>query len=240
MPFTLHVGDPPSFWDITKITEAEIKRGWFCDETHPTLAQLRNETEGILRKFPKMKLTLAHFYFLAHDPEACVKLMETYPNVMLDLTPGGVMFAEFSKRIDDWRLFFRKYADRIFYGTDTYNTYLCEKPEDYGKNYTSHRINLVRRALEYSEPFEDPDYGTIIPLHLEDDVLSKIYRDNFIRLYGEPRDVSDNETADYAAELLSQYEAGMLKSGSDSRDALDIGNLRRIYGYFLTSDMVTN
>ncbi len=240
MPVTLHVGDPPSFWDITQITEGEIKQGWFCDETFPTLAQLREETEGILRKFPKLQVILAHFYFLAHDLEACVKLMETYPNVMLDLTPGGVMFAEFSKRPDDWRLFFRKYAHRILYGTDTLNTYLCEKPEEYGQNYTQHRINLVRRALEYTEPFEDPDYGTITPLHLEDDVLSKIYRDNFIRLYGEPRDVSDNESADYAAELLSLHESGTLTSGDALRDTLDKENLRRIYSYFLSSDMVTN
>jgi len=240
MPVTYHVGDPPSFWNIHQITEAEIRRGWFCDETFPTLAQLREEAEGILRKFPKLPVVLAHFYFLAHDPEACVKLMETYPNVMLDLTPGGVMFAEFSKRPEDWRLFFRKYAHRIFYGTDTYNTYLCEKPEDYGKTYTQHRINLVRRALEYSEPFDDPDYGTITPLHLEDDVLTKIYRENFIRLYGDPRDVSDNESADYAAELLSLYESGLLTNGDDRRDALDKENLRRIYSYFLSSDMVTN
>lgn len=240
IPVTLHVGDPPSFWDPAQITEAERTRGWFCDETFPTLPQLRAETEGLLKKHPKLRVVLAHFYFIAHDYEACVRLMETYPNIMLDLTPGGVMFAEFSKCPEKWRQFFVRYADRILYGTDTYNIYLCEKAEDYGRNYTQHRINLLRRALEYAKPFEDPNYGTIIPLALDDGTLTKIYRENFIRLCGEARDVRDSETSDYAAELLSLYAAGELSSGDAQRDALDTENLRRVYDYFLVSDMVTN
>jgi len=241
MPFVIHVGDPPEFWDITKISEHAIKRGWFCDETFPTLEQLREETEGVLKKFPKLDVTLAHFYFISQDLEACEKLFETYPNVSLDLTPGGVMFANFSQRIDDWRRFFVKYADRIHYGTDTYNMVKYDNLEDYGRHGIEHRINLVRRALEKAEPFEDKNYGTILPLNLDDDTLTKIYRTNFIKKYGEePRDVSDYDTAAYTADVLMKYESGIFYSVNDDRNRLEIENLRKVYTYFTNSDPVSN
>jgi len=240
MPVTIHVGDPPSFWDPAQITEAERARGWFCDESCPTLPELRGQTERLLQKHPRLKVILAHFFFLSHDHEACVRMMETYPNLSFDLTPNGYMYADFTKEPAVWRAFFVRYADRILYGTDTYNTHLFETAADYGRNPHLLRPNLVRRALEFSEPFEDVTHGTIVPLALDEGTLTKIYRENFIRLCGEPRDVSDNETADYAAELLSLFESGALSTGSAQRDALDIANLRRVYGYFLSSDMVTN
>jgi len=240
MPITMHVADPPSFWDRSKVSEYALKKGWFCDETFPTLAQFREETESVLAKFPKLSVTLAHFYFISQDLDYTVNLMEKYPNVRLDLTPGGEMFANFTKRIDDWRKFFVKYADRIDYGTDTYNMLLSDNLEDYGKHYIQHRINLVRRTLEYSEPFEDSSYGTIIPLNLDDVTLSKIYRENFITKYGEVRDVCDASASEYAGDLLMKYQSGALSSGNAEQDAMDIANLKTVYSYFNGSDPVSN
>ena len=151
------------------------------------------------------------------------------------------MFANFSQRIDDWRRFFVKYADRIHYGTDTYNMVMFDSLEDYGRHGIEHRINLVRRALETSAPFADKNYGTILPLNLDDDTLTKIYRTNFIKKYGEePRDVSDYDTAAYTLDVLMKYESGVLYSVNDDRNRLEIENLRKVYTYFTDSDPVSN
>ena len=41
IPVTMHLGDPPEFWDINKISEYALKVGWYCDETYPTLEEMR-------------------------------------------------------------------------------------------------------------------------------------------------------------------------------------------------------
>jgi len=240
LPVTLHVADPPSFWDINKIMPYALKVGWFCDETFPRFKEFHYETEGILKKFPRLKLTLAHFFFTSADYDYAVYLMETYPNVYLDLTPNGEMFADFTKRVANWHDFFVKYADRIIYGTDTYNQELLANIDDYKNSYIGHRINLVRRAIEGVEPFIDESYGNIVPLTLNNTTLNKIYRENFIKLYGDVRDVNDANTAEYTFDLLTKFMSGEYTNKNAERDALDIENLKTIYDYFLTSDMVTN
>jgi len=232
MPVTYHVGDPPEYWDINKISEYALKVGWFCDESYPSLEQLRIETEGILKKFPKLRVTLAHFYFLSHDPEACVKLFETYPNVSFDLTPGGEMFANFSKRPDVWKAFFKKYADRLHFGTDTHNYGYCENIEDYGKGAEFRRNNLIRRCLETSESFEHPQYGTVNPIALDDDTIMTIYRDNFIKRLGRVRDIDFKLAGECAKEACEFFESGAVWNKDDPKNACEKENLEVICSYF--------
>ncbi len=231
LPVTMHLGDPAEFWDITKCSAYAVKVGWYCDETFPTLDDLRGEVEGILAKFPALKLTLAHFYFRSEDLDACASFFERHPNAAFDLTPGGEMYAGFSKRPDDWKAFFSTYRDRILFGTDTYNTPHGETDEDY-ERIAGHRYNLVRRMLETTEPFEDRDYGTLTPLGLPDDVLRPIYRDNLIARAGEPRPVNADAAAEYACHLTELFEHGFISTGDAERDLREIGYLNVMRNYF--------
>ena len=52
LPVLHHIADPAKCWDITKATPVMIQRGWVYDETYRTLPQLREESDGLLRKFP--------------------------------------------------------------------------------------------------------------------------------------------------------------------------------------------
>ena len=231
MPIVMHVGDPARNWDITKISPTALERGWYYDETFPTLEQLREEVNGILKKFPKLKLCLAHFYFLGYELESAKNLLESWENVALDLTPGGEMFVGFSQRHDEWRKFFTKYADRIYFGTDLYNVYF-ENLDDYEEVMPAgHRINLVRKALEKSEDFEDMHFGTIKPLNLDDAVLQKIYHDNFVNLHGNSRKIDKKLIAGYINQLTLDLEKGKLKLMPEKFD-LDMENLRILKDYF--------
>ena len=232
IPVTMHLGDPPEFWDINKISEYALRVGWYCDETYPTLGDMQGEVLGILDKFPRLRMTMAHFFFLSQDLEACADVFERYPTLCFDLTPGGEMFENFSKRPDDWRAFFIRYADRISLGTDTYNYGLHENLSDYGEGADLARTNLVRKYLEWSEPFEHPWYGTLIPLALDTDTLTKIYRGNFLRRLGEPRPVNAALAADTAKAMLSAFDSGMLCCDSDERTALEHENLKTMITYF--------
>jgi hypothetical protein len=228
----MHLGDPPEFWDINKISEYALKVGWYCDESYPTLAEMQGEVLGILDKFPRLRLTMAHFFFLSQDLEACADLFERYPTLCFDLTPGGEMFENFAKRPDDWRAFFIRYADRISLGTDTYNYDLHENLPDYGKNADLARTNLVRKCLEWSEPFEHPWYGTLIPFGLDSDTLTKIYRGNFIRRLGDPRKISREAAANAAGCMRAAFDSGMLCCEDDDRTALEHENLHTMITYF--------
>lgn len=183
LPLLLHYGDPREFWDINKIPEWALQRGWLYDESFTHFDEGQKEVERLLEKHPKLHLILAHFFFVSDDYEYAVNLMEKWENVCLDITPGTEMFFNFDKDAR-WREFFTKYSDRILYGTDTYNW----KPDDrtYEDQY-GHAVNLIRAFLEKSEPFFDDWTKKELkhPFNLPDDVLDKIYYTNFIRLYGE-------------------------------------------------------
>lgn len=225
MPIIMHVGDPARNWDITKISPTALERGWYYDETFPTLEQLRDEVNGILKKFPQLKLCLAHFYFWGYELESVRDFLNKWKNVSLDLTPGGEMFVGFSQRHGEWREFFTEYADRIFFGTDLYNVYF-ENLDDYEEVMPAgHRINLVRKALEKSEDFEDMHFGTIKPLNLDNSVLQKIYHDNFVNLHGNPRAVKTEKVRKYINELAWALERKKLELMPEKED-LDTENLR--------------
>lgn len=188
VPLTLHLADPDYFWDRDKIPEHAVKRGWFCgDGTYPAYGQFYEEMWGILAKFPRLKLTLAHFGFMAHQKEWAERFLGDYENTALDLTPGGVMFAGFSLDPEYWRAFFIRNRRRIYFGTDTYNDPPLSKEP--GSSYG--RWKLVRTFLEAGEDFQWPTVsGVLHPFKLPEDVLRDIYRENALRRFGaEPRRV---------------------------------------------------
>ena len=78
------------------------------------------------------------------------------------------MFVNFSKDIDRWRDLFVRFADKFLMGSDLYAT-----------GYGLDRHKLVRRFLEGTEPFDiSEEKKGIIPIHLESELLEKIYYKN--------------------------------------------------------------
>lgn len=197
LPVVMHFGDPREFWDIEKIPKWALERGWLYDESFVHFDAAQREVEGILEKFPKLHLILAHFFFVSDDIDYAERFMERFENVCFDLTPGTEMFFNFNDRSEEWKAFFLKYADRILYGTDIYNWHREDKTIE--EKY-SHAVNLVRSFLEYKEPFHDKwtnrDFAH--PFGFTDDILDKIYHDNFVRLFGNTPRPLDKERIVFA------------------------------------------
>ena len=184
IPITLHLGDPIDNWDLSKMSEYAIKKGWYCGPEDPTREELRQEVYAVLDKFPKLTIIFAHFNFMGDELDKAEGLMEKYPNICFDLTPGGEMFIGFTNDWERARNFFIKYQDRLLYGTVSYNFPPEGLPPEQTTNHI--RINLLRRFLEQTEVFTEKSKNyPFKPFGFEGEILDKIYRKNFIRLYGE-------------------------------------------------------
>ena len=188
VPLVSHVGDPRPSWDV----EAAKKRGLplerIYDSSFLTADELYAEMEDLFKKHPKVTIILAHFYFKSDDYEDIVRLMETYPSICLDFTPGSEMFRGFSKNMELWREFMIKYQDRLVLGSDLY-----------GAGYGMSRHKLVRAYFEGTEPYGiRDDEDIVIPMNLPDEVLEKIYSKNIIRIIGhEPKPINYKLAYDY-------------------------------------------
>lgn len=178
----MHVRDPECFW--TEPTEERIRKKWYYgDGSYPSFDQFFEQIENILKKHPQLNLCLAHFFFCSQEPEKLAKLLDTYPNLTVDITPGGEMYIDFDKRAEYFKEFFEKYADRIIFGTDMdfpvymeAGKWLCDR---------------VYRFLATDEELMSFDDHRLKGIRIEQGALQKIFSDNLLeKLGGKPREIN--------------------------------------------------
>ena len=200
IPILIHVADPEEFWIPRELTELEKKRGWgYFDGTYLSKQELYDETFRMLDKHPRLRVTFAHFFFLSNFIDEAVHVMESYPNVGFDITPGWEMFLGFSKNIDAWQAFFEKYADRIYFGTDCNNT----------KDINPAIYQLVRTAISHDKSeFQMPCYAKcmIKGLDLSKSACNKITYENYVKFVGTPKEVNMTAVTDAAKKIYSDIK----------------------------------
>ncbi|MCJ7822021.1 MAG: amidohydrolase [Armatimonadetes bacterium] len=170
-PLLWHVNDPEEFWDPERVPEWAKESGWFYDSTFPTKETIYAECHHVLERHPKLPVIFAHFHFLSDDLPRAAALFDRFPGVCFDLTPGSEMYSNFSKRPQETRGFFLKYADRLLFGSDFIS----------GEEGLS--LSLVRQFLETDGEFTHPNLPEPIRgISLPVDSLQRIYAANFQRL----------------------------------------------------------
>jgi predicted TIM-barrel fold metal-dependent hydrolase len=196
VPVVFHVADPEEFWDREKIPAHFLKMGWLYDGSFPAKEQLYAEIDDVLGRFSRLRVVFAHFYFLSADIERAGRFLDAHPTVSFDITPGMEMYGNFTAKADEWSDFFRRYKDRIVFGTD--NT--C--PVDDGTlNWAVDKINCMRRFLATKDEFVFDNYE-VRGLGLGCDVLERIFHLNFEALFGKrPKEVDPSVAVDYCGEL---------------------------------------
>jgi hypothetical protein len=230
IPVLIHVNDPEEFWDAGQVPDWATEQGWFYgDGTYINNEDQYSEIFNVLAKNPDLKVIFAHFFFMSAQQSRLADLLEQYPNVYIDLTPGIEMYHNFSANIQKTRDFFIKYQDRILFGTDIGAKALLLNPDDGIDFGDSHeRVFLVRNFLEndgefYLNPentflFGDPK----IPfrgLSLPEDVLKKVYSGNFERVVGcSPRPVNPDVIVDMCAQLETMIQIQELSQSGFSGD----------------------
>ena len=198
IPVTMHLANPESLWNIAEADEYSIKMGRVCDSTYPTKEELHDEVDGIMKKHPRLRLTLAHFGFMSTDIERAKRWMD-YENTCFDITPGGEQLLKMGKEWDSWGGFFEKYQDRILYGSDYY---AYPEDEKWEENFTK-RPKFIR---EFFETDTEHEYQSekFRGIKLDGKIIEKIYWNNAMRLFGEPKKINYSYIKDNAEKLLSK------------------------------------
>jgi predicted TIM-barrel fold metal-dependent hydrolase len=193
----LHVADPEEFWDEDKAPDFAKANNWlYTDPSFPSKQQLYDEAGAVLRRYPKLRVILAHFFFLAADLDRARRFLDRHPSVCFDITPGSEMYYHFSKKAKAWRDFFVQYQDRIVFGTD--NTAHTPAMIDWAKQ----NVKRVRDFLATDTAFSGA--GLALPA----DVLDKIYHTNFERIVGPaPRPLAREPLQAALRKLLDERKA---------------------------------
>lgn len=185
IPIIWHVADPATFWDPAQISESARRNGWdYTDGSVPPREQFYEEIEGVLARFPRLRVTFAHFYFLSREPERAASFLRRWPSVGFDLTPGAEMYRNFSRDPARWRAFFTTFRDRLIFGTDDMAP---REPWPAARAGMLDKVGMMRRFLETGDTFEGFCTATsrlVTGLGLDGPTLDLIYARNFERFAG--------------------------------------------------------
>lgn len=205
VPLLLHVADPETFWDKERCPDFAFENGWFYgDGSFPSKESLYEDTERMLDSHPKLNVSLAHFYFLSDDIGRAGRILDKFPGVRFDLTPGTEMYGNFSKKPGEWREFFIKYEDRILFGTDNGWGSMTPIPEKIKAAVDN--VANIRRFLETPNRFSG--YGMdLCGIDLPVGTLEKIYYGNYRKMAGkEPKAVDVDKALSYVEDMIGVYE----------------------------------
>jgi hypothetical protein len=216
IPLTLHLNDPPEFWDLSRMNPYAIREGWFYGEDCVNNQAQYRQLAAVFARHPGLKMQLAHFYFLYDDLPLLARMLEDYPRLYLDLTPGIEIYYSLSRQAEAARAFFRRFSTRILFGTDIGSrAAIARPPRAIDALESAARVCVIRQALETVGPYTlkpDGRYLFNIPerelngLGLDEALRHQIYGANALTYYGPtPRPVPEG-----AIEALEAHYRGFM------------------------------
>ena len=179
MPVLIHTGDPAAFFEpITPKNERyeELSRhpDWsFHGRDFPSRIELLEARNRVIARHPETVFIGAHMAGCPEDLSRVEKWLEQYPNLYVEIASR---IAELGRQPYSAREFILKHQDRILFGTDgpwpelrlTYYWRFLETMDEY---------------FPYSEKVPQPQgLWAIYGLYLPDELLRKIYFENFLRV----------------------------------------------------------
>lgn len=178
IPLLWHVADPEDFWDPDRVSQNAKDHGWFYgDGTYPTKEKIYQEVYTILERHPKIKLVLAHCFFISRYPEKMKELLDTYENVCIDLTPGPEMFFDFDKNRGVWKEIFNQYYNRFMFGTDINS--------GYDLDYRRYKVESVVRFFTTEDEYQAFG-GVVRGIGLDMEKCEYIFAKSFLEFMGKP------------------------------------------------------
>jgi predicted TIM-barrel fold metal-dependent hydrolase len=181
VPVMFHTADPSAFFRPIdganeRYEELAAHPDWSFYGAEYSKEELLAQRNRIFARHPQTRFVCAHMAESPEDLAHVGRLLDLYPNVMVDISARS---PELGRQPFTARRFFLHYADRVLFGTD-----LLPEP---------HMYRLYYRFLETEdEYFEYPSHASrqgrwnIYGLNLPDDALEKIYRTNALRLLPRP------------------------------------------------------
>lgn len=177
IPVMVHIGDPEAFFlpidaENERYEELAAHPDWGFYGAQYGKDELLKQRDAVFRRHPKTTFIGAHIAENSEDLHRVSEMLDSCPNVLVDISARA---SELGRQPYSARRFFLRYADRILFGAD-----LVPEVEMY---------RLYFRFLETDdEYFEYPTHASgqgrwsIYGLHLPDDVLRKVYRENAMKM----------------------------------------------------------
>ena len=193
IPITIHNADPRSGWDINKVDAYALKHGRFYgDGSFPTFEECRDDVLRVVKKYPKLKMCLAHGAFLHSDIDKpyLEKFMGDYENTKVDVSATGATF-NWSKQPEYFIPFIERYQDKIMYGSDTHNS----APYDYAdwEWDIQYRPKMPRNVFMGGKNTFEHKNESYNGLDVDKNICRKVFYENAIKEYGnKPKDINLN------------------------------------------------
>lgn len=177
VPVMFHTADPDAFFlpldeGNERYEELAAHPDWSFFGAEHSKEELLEQRNRVFARHPKTTFVAAHVAESGENLSRVAKLLESYPNVYVDISARA---SELGRQPYTARAFFLRFADRIVFGSD-----LLPDAEMYRLYY-----RFLETADEY---FEYPSHASrqgrwnIYGLNLPDDVLNKVYRLNALGL----------------------------------------------------------
>ena len=241
-PVLWHLNDPESCWGPEEDAPRHIRLGnELYDDSFVNNEEQYRQMESILKRHPKIKFVFAHLYFMSAQLPRLATILDTYPNVMVDVTPGLEIYVNLSKNTEEASAFFEKYQDRIMYGTDIgARCVLADNAEALNEDECNARMDLIdglfqpetnRVMKEDGRYLINTDDFLQKGLSISDEAVNKIYWKNFEKYVGEvpakvnPRLIKKEcRRIMMMLKIMSFIDKGMTPDMSVAKDAVAFFN----------------
>jgi predicted TIM-barrel fold metal-dependent hydrolase len=177
IPVMFHIADPDAFFlpvDGTneRYEELAAHPDWGFHGTQFSKRELLDQRDRVIARHPKTTFVAAHVAECGENLGRARALLANHPNVMIDIS---ARVSELGRQPYSSRALFTDFPDRILFGSDLlpeesmYRLYFrfFETADEYF-DYPSHASRQGRWQI----------YG----IHLPDQILRKVYRENALRL----------------------------------------------------------
>jgi predicted TIM-barrel fold metal-dependent hydrolase len=190
LPVVIHIADPIAFFEPLDHTNERLEElgahpDWHVWPTRPAgepdapgfppFDALLAAFERVVARHPRTRFVGAHVGCAAEDLALVGRLLDTYPNLDIDI---AARIGELGRQPYSARALFLRQADRILFGAD-----LAPDPAMYSLHYRF--LETFDESFDYgTDPVPGQGRWQIHGLGLPDDVLRKVYRDNARRVLG--------------------------------------------------------
>jgi uncharacterized protein len=174
LPVSIHVADPKWMYEPMDRTNDGLMNAykWRLDNQKDIVRHegMLKILERAVKRHPKTTFVTCHFANCSHNLNRLGAMFDRYPNLYADISARYAETAPIPRFVG---AFYRKYQDRLMYGTDM--------------GYAKGMYRLTYRILESSDEhfYAHDQFSYHWPLHglaLPDGVLKKVYRQNALKI----------------------------------------------------------
>jgi predicted TIM-barrel fold metal-dependent hydrolase len=176
----LHMADPIAAWQPLEPKALRYSYysefpefHWYGKSDRPSLEELLEHRDALVRSWPDIRFVCAHLASLAHDIDGLAAFLEAHPNAYADTAARQVdLMAEPDQKVRD---FFTRCQDRILWGTDW-----SPRPDLFGQDRSAWPAIVAKIARSFQENFRYFEERLALP----EPVLRKFYLENAAALLG--------------------------------------------------------